>query len=103
MEKYPQYLLRDPQPLVRLHLLRKWFRSNFCSFGQVFVQGSVDNEPDIMSKLIRVLDSTSIEMTDIKESVNMDFRQISLDHEFVSKKPQKEHINLDGLFVCFSI
>ena len=66
----------------------------------MFVQGSVDNEPDILSKLIQTLDSTSIEMTDLKESVNMDFRHISIDHEFVPKKPQKEHINLDGWCIC---
>jgi hypothetical protein len=62
----------------------------------VFVQGHVENEPDFGSKLLRSLDVTSIEMTDPKEAVNIDFRAVPPDFEFLPKKVNKEHINLDG-------
>jgi hypothetical protein len=98
--KYPSHFLKDPRPLVCV-----WCSVAFVVIVkfillvslQVFVQGSVENEPDAGTRLLRSLDATSIEMTDPKESVNIDFRNIHMDHEYLQKKTNKENINLDGL------
>jgi hypothetical protein len=63
---------------------------------QVFLIGSVENEPDIHTKIIRVIE-TNIRDTDNKDQPVILFRSVTADYNFPEKKPQKEHLSTEGI------
>ncbi len=65
-------------------------------FLQIFLIGSVENEPDIHTKIIRVIE-TNIRDTDNKDQPVILFRSVTADYNFPEKKPQKEHLSTEGI------
>ena len=68
----------------------------------MYLTGSVDDEPDIHSRLIQSLDKSNTEI-DQRDFPPLHFKTISVDHPFVVRKAPKEFQSVDGILKYSSL